>query len=77
MTRTERREAERNVLGRALQYDIRLVHWNTSDRPSVFYWWWNARHFGPEFPARRDAIDWMASWLDADTPTGIAMLPQE
>jgi hypothetical protein len=60
---------EEIVFARASQYDFKLVHFKTHAGQAVYEWCWPQGHeHGPGFVDRRQALEWMADWLDRITP---------
>lgn len=55
-----------DVLARAVQYDFRLCRTGVGERCE---WRDRVGRCVKHFDNRRLALDWMALWLDADTPT--------
>lgn len=68
MDRSDRIEPDEVVLGRAAQHDFGLWQKETDTGQAVFAWLCRGRESGPRFLTRRLALEWMANWLEADTP---------
>jgi len=62
-------DPDRELLARAAQYDLSLRHLDEATDGEGFGWRWNGRDLGPCFSNRRLALDWIAQWLDEDTPS--------
>jgi hypothetical protein len=57
------------IIERAAQDDFLLFERETDNGQVMFEWRWGKRRYpGPEFVSRRHAIDWMAEYLEGDTP---------
>jgi hypothetical protein len=57
------------ILVRAAQDNFRLFEREADNGQVTFEWRWGKRRYpGPEFVSRRHAIDWMAEYLEGDTP---------
>jgi hypothetical protein len=65
----EQTDSERELLARAAQYDLSLRSLRGATDEEVFGWRWNGRDLGPGFPNRSIALEWIARWLDEDTPS--------
>jgi len=65
----EQSDSDRELLARAAQYDLALRSLRGATDEEVFAWRWNGRDLGPGFPNRSLALDWIARWLDEDTPS--------
>ena len=70
------REDDRVILGRAAQYELRLVQRRAASGTTVYEWQWNdSRERGPSFESRRLALDYMAAFLEGATPSEGLVLP--
>jgi len=69
MNLPEQSDSDRELLARAAQYDLALRSLRGATDEEVFAWRWNGRDLGPGFPNRSLALDWIARWLDEDTPS--------
>jgi len=57
------------ILERASNDNFQLVERETDSGQLMFEWRWGKRRYpGPEFVSRRHAIDWMAEYLEGQTP---------
>ena len=62
-------ESDRELLARAAQYDLSLRSLSEATDEELCEWRWNGRDLGPRFSNKRLALDWIAQWLDEDTPS--------
>jgi hypothetical protein len=62
-------ESDRELLARAAQYDLSLRHLGGATHEELFGWRWNGEDLGPRFSNKRLALDWIAQWLNEDTPS--------
>ena len=69
MSVPEQSDSERELLARAAQYDLALRSLQAATDEEVFGWRWNGRDLGPRFPTKTVALDWIARWLEEDTPS--------
>jgi hypothetical protein len=66
---TELDRRDERIIERAAQDNFQLFERDTNNGQTMFEWRWGKRRYpGPEFVSRRHAIDWMAEYLDGDTP---------
>ena len=63
-----RETSEPELLERAAQYDLALRGFRGGGDEEVFGWRRKGQDVGPGFPNRDLALDWIAHWLEEDTP---------
>ena len=61
--------SDRELLTRAAQYDLALRRRSEATGEEAFGWRWHGQDLGPRFSSTRLALDWIARWLDEDTPS--------
>ena len=63
-----RETSEPELLARAAQHDLALRGLRSDGDEEVFGWRRKGQDVGPDFPNRDLAVDWIAHWLEEDTP---------